>query len=86
MERVLSAPRLIPEINPFQSPASQKWITSRSEWKEDLKRTGNIPYEKGMQEDIAKNKAHKLETAFKPIADAVDSKVAAMVASGHLEN
>ena len=83
--RVISAPSLIPEIVPFVSPNSDKLIDSRAKWREDLKRSGAIPWEPGLNEQISRNREYAKEKAFKPIADAVDNAVAAAVASGKLE-
>lgn len=50
------------EIEPYQSPASGKWITSRRERREDLKRTGCVPYERlpGAPEGLTNTRfAHK---------------------------
>ena len=34
------------EIEPYQSPASGKWISNRRERRDDLARTGCVPYER----------------------------------------
>lgn len=83
--RIISAPSFIPEITPFVSPNSEKLINSRAQWREDLKRSGAIPWEPGINAQIARNREDAKEKAFKPIADAVDNAVAAAVASGKLE-
>lgn len=82
--RVLVAPTIIPEIQPFVSP-NGAYITSRSEWREDLKKNNAIPLEPGLKEDIAKNLVAEKERAFAPIAQAVDNTVAALVSAGKLE-
>lgn len=84
MERTVSAPAVIPEIAPFVSP-NGKYITSRQEWREDMKSSGAIPWEQGLDKDIARNKESQLEKAFEPIAAGVDEAVSAMVQSGKLE-
>lgn len=85
-QRILSAPMLAPDtIEPFESPKSGRVITSRRQWKEDLARTGSIPWEPGLREEIARNKVHSEEKAFAPVAKAVDETVTAMVAAGKLE-
>ena len=85
VERIISAPQVIPEIAPFTSPNSDKLISSRAQWREDLKRSGAIAWEPGLYDDIARNREHEKEKAFKPIADAVDKAVAEAVACGKLE-
>ena len=78
------APSVIPEISPFLSP-NGKYITSRAEWREDMKSSGAIPWESGMDKDIARNKESQLEKAFEPISAGVDEAVSAMVQTGKLE-
>jgi putative FmdB family regulatory protein len=86
MFRVLTAPAVHTDISPYQSPGTGKWITSRSEQREDLKRSNSFLYEPGVKDDIARNKIHTQEKAFTPIAAAVDQTVAALVQSGKLES
>lgn len=83
--RIISAPTVIAEITPFTSPNSEKLIDSRAKWREDLKRSGAIAWEPGIDQQISRNREYEKEKAFKPIADAVDNAVAAAVASGKLE-
>lgn len=50
------------EIDPYQSPATGKWITNRRERREDLKRSDCVPYErlKGAPEGLVNTRfAHK---------------------------
>lgn len=47
-KRILSAPMGIVDIPAYESPATGKWITSRSERKEDLRRSGCREWE-GME-------------------------------------
>lgn len=82
--REIVAPMVVPDIQPFVSP-NGTYITSRREWKEDLLRANAIPYEKGLEKDIARNKETVLDAAFSPIAAGVDNVVTAMVANGSLE-
>ena len=49
-KRILSSPMGIVDIPAYESPASGKWITSRSERREDFKRTGTRPWE-GMRDE-----------------------------------
>lgn len=83
--RCISAPMVAAEFTPYESPGTGKIIHSRTEMKEDLKRSGAILYEPGMRQDIARNRAHAQAKAFAPIEAAVDQYVAAAVAAGKLE-
>lgn len=47
-KRILTSPFGQVDIPSYQSPATGKWITSRAERKEDLKRSGSRPWE-GME-------------------------------------
>ena len=53
----------IVDIPAYESPASGKWITSRSERKEDFKRTGTREWEGADSERRAAAKAKKEEEA-----------------------
>jgi len=44
-KRIFSAPVGIPDIAPYESPASGKWIASRAQRREDFKRTGTREWE-----------------------------------------
>lgn len=84
--RVISAPMLnAVMLEPFVSPGTGEIIDSRTKYKEDLRRSGAIPWEPGLKEEIARNKAHEQEKAFAPIAAKVDEYVASAVAAGKLE-
>lgn len=82
--REIVAPMIAPDWAPFMSP-NGAYITSRAEWRKDLEKSNAIPYEKGIEKDIARTKESVLEAAFQPIAAAVDNHVSAMVAAGKLE-
>jgi putative FmdB family regulatory protein len=84
--RVITAPMLnAVMLEPFVSPGTGEVIDSRTKYKEDLRRSGAIPWEPGLKEEIARNKVHEQEKAFAPIAAEVDKYVAAAVAAGKLE-
>jgi hypothetical protein len=76
---------LRPEITPYLSPNGNYMVDSRAQRQEDLKRSNAIPWEPGIEQDIARNKKANQEKAFKPLADAVDKTVSHLVASGVLE-
>lgn len=86
MERIISRPMIQGEITPFHSPNDGRLISSRSEWKADLSRSNAIPWEPGIEKDIARKGESEREKAFKPISDAVDSIVRDMNVCGKLEN
>lgn len=83
--RVIVAPALKPDLEPYQSPNGGHWIYSRAQQKEDLKKSGAFLYEPGVEKDIARNKLHTQEKAFAPVANAVDNIVRDMAVSGKLE-
>ena len=83
--RVISPTRILTEIAPYESPKTGKWITSRSEQREDLRLSGSILSEPGLEKDIARNKEYAREKAFEPVSRAIDATTAAMVAAGKLE-
>ena len=62
-KRILSSPMGIVDIQAYESPASGKWITSRSERREDFKRTGTRPWEgiKDERAEAAKQKKYAEE-------------------------
>ena len=85
VERLFDTPRIQADIEPYESPKTGKWITSRNARDEDLRASGSFMYEKGVEKDIQRNRLNAQERTFKPIADAVDSTVAALVSAGKLE-
>lgn len=50
-EYTISAPRVFSDFEPYESPASGKWISGRRERAEDFARTGTRPYELGEREE-----------------------------------
>jgi hypothetical protein len=55
--RIFTPPFVRGELTPFESPGTGKWITSRSELREDLARSGCHLMEAGESERIARRKA-----------------------------
>jgi hypothetical protein len=84
MQRLITAPAILPDIQSYISPASGKVINSRKQRTEDLLREGCIPNEPGLKEHIAARAESEKEKAFKPIADSIDSAVSSLYASGHI--
>lgn len=85
-ERIIQAPAVVGEIEPFVSPASGRVITSRAERRADMRAHGYIDLEPGAQKQVEANRKHRQEQAFKPIADTVDKIVTELNSSGKLEN
>ena len=82
--RVVEAPYVVPDIATYESPASGKMITSRRERHEDLKRTGYMPWEPGIERDIANNRKHAEEKTHAMIDTLVDTTVRDLATSGRL--
>ena len=83
--RIISPARILSDIVPYESPKTGKWITSRSEQREDLKASNSFLLEPGVKKDIERNAQYAKEKAFAPVAEAVDQTVAALVSAGKLE-
>lgn len=89
-DQVLTRPMLSPDLSePYQSPATGKWITSRREHVEDLARSGCRVYEPGETQDFIKRKAEERkaqlaeydtlidsmpDAAFEPLVQAIQSE------------
>lgn len=86
MERVVCAPAVHADITPYVSPGSGKYITSRSQMKEDLRATGSILNEPGLRKDVARWGEEKREKDFAPIAAGVDEAVKKLVATSQIES
>ena len=86
LSRILTAPAVTTDITPYISPASGKLVSSRSEQREDLARTGHFLHEPGVEKDVERNRAYTMEKAFEPVARAVDEKVAQLVSQGQIQS
>lgn len=82
--RIIDKPMVIPEIAPYQSPGTDKWITSRAQRREDLKECHAYEWEPGIEKDIARKRVYEQEKAFEPISKAVDDIVTSMNVAGKL--
>ena len=82
MLRIISAPAFIPEIPAYVSPASGKWINSRSQRKEDLLREGCVAYEPGMKEELASRARSNQEAIFAATDKTIDQTASDLHASG----
>ena len=72
------------EVSPFESPATGKMITTRSQLQEDLRTSGCFIYESGVKQDIARNRARNIEKADAALAEKVDRVAAELSLSGRL--
>lgn len=84
-ERIISAPYIAPEIQPYVSPGSGKVINSRAQQDYDLRATNSIINEPGLKADIERRKTEVDAATFAPIATAVDNTVRNLVNAGKLE-
>lgn len=86
VRRVIEAPMVQTEIQPYLSPNGSTLIDSRQKRREDLSRSNAYAWEPGIEKDISRRKADELDKSFKPISDAVDTIVRDMATCGKLEN
>ena len=86
LTRILTAPAITADIEPYISPATGKLISSRVEQREDLARSGHFLHEPGVEKDVERNRAYTMEKAFEPVARAVDEKVAQLVSQGQIQS
>lgn len=86
MARIISAPFLAPDFEPYVSPGSGAVINSRRQMDYDLKTTGHIIKEPGLDKDIARNKQEQAEKSFAPIASGIDQTVRNLVNSSQIES
>lgn len=85
--RALGAPAVIgTSFSPYRSPASGKVIESRQAQSEDLKRTGMILSEPGLDRDVKRWGEERKEKSFQPIAAGVDAVVSQLVNSQIIES
>ncbi len=84
MPRIIVAPSVQTDIEPYESPKTGKWITSRREQREDLKASGAFLYESGVSEDIARRRQENLAATDRLIETRVDETIRDLSASGRL--
>lgn len=82
----MCAPAVRGDIEPYLSPGTNKWVESRTKQREDLRASGAILYEPGIEKDVARNRERTLERSFSPIAAGVDAAVSQLVNSGKIES
>jgi putative FmdB family regulatory protein len=81
MTRILEAPYVRPEIQPYISPASGRVINSRDQRRDDLRRSGCIEWEPGIREEAEKNRVAGIEANFRTVDASIDKTVAEMHAA-----
>lgn len=84
MHRIISAPAVQAGFEPYESPKSGKWIASRTQQREDLKRTGSFLYEPGVREQIARTKQEKWNETLADVDKKVDNVVRDLHTSGRI--
>ena len=83
-ERILDAPAVRPEIPEYFSPVTGRPISSRSQRREDLARTGSLEWEPGMREDCERRRLDSIEADYLRMDATIDKTVAEMHASNLL--
>lgn len=78
MQRIIEAPFVRPEIPAYQSPIDGRWINSRAQRAEDLKRNNCIEAEPGMREDCERRRQASEESFYSTVDATVDKTVAEM--------
>lgn len=82
--RVLDAPAVQADIEPYISPASGKVINSKVQRRQDLKAGGYIEYEPGMREQIEKRRQESVANDVRKVESGIDNIVRDMNANGRL--
>lgn len=86
VDRIITAPYISPDIEPYVSPASGRVISSREQRKDEMERLGFRTYEPGVERDIENNRKRAQEKALEPIHKSVDDLVTSLNVAGKLEN
>jgi len=74
-KRLISAPFVQVDFPAYQSPASGKWITSRTQRREDLKATNCVEYEPSMKDEMAKRHAAEDAALEKKVDEHVEQEI-----------
>jgi putative FmdB family regulatory protein len=85
-QRIIEAPSVHAAFQAYTSPNTGKYIESRDAQRNDLRASGAFLYEKGVEQDVARNKIRAQEKAFAPIERAIDDTVRNLVNNGKLES
>ena len=85
MNRLVTASQLVlPDLTPYVSPVSGKWINSRRQRNEELAREGCFILEPGVKRDIARNAQAKKEKNLQRMDATIDQTVSALHAAGQI--
>lgn len=84
--RTITAPAVHADIPAYESPKTGKWITSRSERREDLARSNCYEWEPGIEKDIERNKVAREAREAAQVDAYVDAVVRDLHTSGRLDN
>lgn len=76
--RQISAPMFAVDIPAYQSPVTGRWINSRAERREDLKRTGCVEYEPSMKDHAEKARQREDADLEKKMEETVEAEIHAM--------
>lgn len=86
LTRLISAPMVLTDIEPYISPATGRIINSRVAMRDDLNASGSILNEPGLKQDIARQKKYVEEKTFAPVAAGIDAAVTQLVNNRQLES
>ena len=84
--RRILAPAIQAGFTPYRSPATGKIIESPNAQREDLRRSGCILNEPGLDRDVKRWGTETQDRAFAPISKGVDSVITQLVNSGQIES
>ena len=73
--RVISAPYFQVDIPAYHSPSTGKWITSRTERREDLKASNCVEYEPSMVEETQRRQKREDELLEKTVDEHVEKTI-----------
>lgn len=76
----LSAPRVVPDIQAYQSPIDGRVINSRAQRREDLRRNGCVEYEPSMKEHAARARAREEQELDAAVDATVEKEIYEMPA------
>lgn len=85
-ERLVVAPSVLGSFEPYVSPGTGKWVESRTQRAEDLRRSGAFLAEPGVKQDIARRRTELEEKKFAPLSAAIDETVARLVNEKKIES
>jgi hypothetical protein len=85
MQRIIVAPAVQADLEPYESPKTGRWIGSRAAQREDLLRSGSFLLEPGVREDIARNKRAAEAASDRFVEHCVNETIRDLSACGRLE-